>query len=273
MRLKIRHATVYRYDPPARGMSQRIKLFPSVFEAQRVLDWTTSVNGTPITRNFRDGYGDDVALVSERDHVDSCEIVAEGEVETTDRAGVVNGLRAIAHPSVFLRETAPTKPDDAIGALAQEANADSDSPLSLAHTLCARVGEAIAYETGETEATTTAAEALEAGKGVCQDHAHVFISAMRSLNVPARYVSGYLFTADEGPHAAAHAWAECFVKGVGWVGFDAANGLCPTDSYVRISTGLDARDAAPIRGAVAGVSEEEIDVAVTVQQSQSQHQQ
>ena len=91
---------------------------------------------------------------------------------------------------------------------------------------------------------------------------------MRSLNIPARYVSGYLLTEDEGPHAAAHAWAECWVTGVGWVGFDAANGLCPTDHYVRIACGLDARDAAPIRGAVSGVAEEEIDVSVTVQQSQ-----
>lgn len=268
MRLKIRHATVYRYDPPARGMSQRIKLFPSAFDAQKVLNWTTSVNGEPIKPNFKDGYGDEVALISERDNVESCEIVAEGEVETTDCAGVVKGLRSIAHPVVFLRETSSTKSDDAIRALAKQADQDSDNPLSLAHTLCASVGDAVKYETGETEATTTAAEALKAGKGVCQDHAHVFISAMRSLNMPARYVSGYLLTPDEGPHAAAHAWAECYVDGVGWVGFDAANGLCPTDSYVRIASGLDARDAAPIRGAVAGASTEEIDVAVTVQQAQ-----
>ncbi len=273
MRLNIRHVTTYRYDPPARGMSQRIKLFPSVFEGQAVPSWAVTVNGAPVSPNFKDGYGDQVALVSARDHVETCEIVAEGVVETQDRAGVVNGLRAAAHPAVFLRETAFTEADEAIEELAKQADEDSPDPLSLAHLLCARIGEAIEYQTGETEATTTAAEALEAGKGVCQDHAHVFISAMRSLNVPARYVSGYLFTAEDGPHAAAHAWAESWVAGVGWVGFDAANALCPTDAYVRIACGLDARDAAPIRGAVAAGSEEAIDVAVTVQQSQEQIQQ
>jgi len=273
MRLNIRHVTTYRYEPPARGMSPRIKLFPSVFDGQAVPSWTVTVNGKQVRPNFRDGYGDEVALVSARDHVESCEIVAEGVVETGDRAGVVKGLRAPAHPSVFLRETASTEADEAIRELARQADADSPDPLSLAHLLCARIGEAIAYQTGETEAETTAAEALEAGKGVCQDHAHVFISAMRSLNVPARYVSGYLFTAEEGPNAAAHAWAESWVAGVGWVGFDAANALCPTDAYVRIACGLDARDAAPIRGAIAAGSDESIDVAVTVLQAQGQTQQ
>jgi len=273
MRLNIRHVTTYRYDPPARGMSQRIKLFPSTYDGQSVLRWTVAVNGEPIKPNFRDGYGDEVALISQRDHVEACEIVAEGMVETQDRAGVVNGLYAIAHPSVFLRDTPATESDDAIREMAAQADADSPDPLSMAHLLCARIGEAIAYETGETEATTTAIGALKAGKGVCQDHAHVFIAAMRSLNTPARYVSGYLYTTEDGPHAASHAWAECWVAGVGWVGFDAANGLCPTESYVRIASGLDARDAAPIRGAVAPGSDESIDVAVTVLQSQGQTQQ
>lgn len=268
MRLKIRHETQYRYDPPARGMSQRIKLFPSVYEAQKVLRWRVTVNGAVIRPNFTDGYGDEVALVSERDHVESCEIIAEGEVETLDRAGVVAGLRSIANPALFLRETSATEIDDAIRDMAARADAESPDPLSLAHTLCALIGEEIAYEPGETDSTTTAAEALEAGRGVCQDHAHVFIAAMRSLNTPARYVSGYLYSPHEAPSPAAHAWAECWVPGVGWLGFDAANALCPTDAYVRIACGLDARDAAPIRGAVSGGSEEEIDVSVIVQQAQ-----
>ncbi len=268
MRLNIRHETTYRYDPPARGMSQRIKLFPSVYEAQSVKDWSVTVNGGPIKPAFKDGYGDEVALISERDGAEVCAIVAEGVVETQDRAGVVKGLRAAAHPAVFLRDTPPTEANDAIRELARKADEDSPDPLSLAHLLCARIREAIEYQTGETVASTTAAEALEAGKGVCQDHAHVFISAMRSLNISARYVSGYLHIADDGPQAAAHAWAECWVEGVGWVGFDVSNSICPTELYVRVASGLDARDAAPIRGAVAAGSQEQIDVAVTVQQAQ-----
>lgn len=268
MRLKIRHETQYRYDPPARGMSQRIKLFPSTFAGQRAQNWTVRVNGAPVRPLFTDGYGDEVALASIWDQVERCEIVAEGIVETSDCAGVVAGLRAIANPAVFLRQTPATKANDAIRELAAQADADSPDPLSLAHTLAARIGEEIAYEIGETHAATTAAEALETGKGVCQDHAHVFIAAMRSLNAPARYVSGYLYMPEEQTSAAAHAWAECWVAGVGWVGFDAANGICPTESYVRIACGLDARDAAPIRGAVAGAPEEEIDVSVIVRQAQ-----
>ena len=111
----------------------------------------------------------------------------------------------------------------------------------------------VAYEVGVTNTHTTAADALKDGRGVCQDHAHVFISAARSLGIPARYVSGYLLagTGDE-PSDANHAWAEAWLDGLGWVGFDPANGVCPTDRYVRLASGLDAAFAAPIRGTRRG---------------------
>ena len=105
-------------------------------------------------------------------------------------------------------------------------------------------------------ATLPAAEALAQGRGVCQDHTHLFVSAARSLGIPARYVSGYLL-ADEAGHALreTHAWAEAWVDGLGWIGFDATNGLCVTELYVRLCSGLDAHDAAPVRGSVYGTTE------------------
>ncbi|MEI9898968.1 MAG: transglutaminase family protein [Hyphomicrobium sp.] len=79
----------------------------------------------------------------------------------------------------------------------------------------------------------------------CQDHAHIFLSAVRSMGMPARYVSGYVVTGAEGASEAQHAWAETFVDGLGWLGFDPANQLCPTDRYVRLACGLDSASAAP----------------------------
>nr|MBA2238700.1 transglutaminase family protein [Lysobacter sp.] len=115
----------------------------------------------------------------------------------------------------------------------------------------------------------------------CQDHAHVLISAARSLGYPARYVSGYLCPLDAGTPAASHAWAEMFVESLGWVGFDAANRLSPDERYVRVASGRDYRDAAPVRGVRLGGIAETLDVTVDItetaqrtgsSQSQSQSQ-
>ena len=113
---------------------------------------------------------------------------------------------------------------------------------------------------------TTAAEALALGLGVCQDHAHALIACAHVHGMPARYVSGYLAADAEGkPHDAAHAWAELHVPGFGWIGFDPANRCCPDERYIRLGSGLDAQEAAPIRGVSRGQGVEILAVTVAVQ--------
>lgn len=88
-----------------------------------------------------------------------------------------------------------------------------------------------------------------------------------SAGLPARYVSGYLMADDEAGESqgeAAHAWAEIFIGSLGWIGFDAANACCPNERYIRLGSGLDAQDAAPIRGIAHGIGVELLDVAVAV---------
>lgn len=95
------------------------------------------------------------------------------------------------------------------------------------------------------------------------------IAAALAVDIPARYVSGYLFTDDEMGEAS-HAWAELHVDGLGWVGFDPANACCPDERYIRLGSGLDAIAAAPIRGLTEGMGEESLDVTVQVTQAQQQ---
>jgi transglutaminase-like putative cysteine protease len=116
------------------------------------------------------------------------------------------------------------------------------------------VRERVEYGTGSTSAASTAAEALAQGRGVCQDHAHLFVSAARTLGIPARYVAGYLLSDQGEALHETHAWAEAWVPGLGWVGFDSTNGICVTDHYIRLCGGLDAHDAAPVRGSVYGAT-------------------
>lgn len=274
MLISIRHVTRYQYDAEARYNVQALRLTPCTFDSQRILDWRIAAPGIDKAGRFRDGFANIVHLTSLAGTHDSIEITAEGIVETEDRAGVLRGLVEVAPTRVYMRETPLTAPDAAIRKLA--ADAGGDDPIGRLHNLMHAVREAVRYEVGVTSAATTAAEALEGGAGVCQDHAHVFIAAARALGYPARYVSGY-FVAGDDPTCrsseAAHAWAEAHVGSIGWIGFDPANGYCPTDRYVRVAAGLDAQSAAFIRGSRSGGREEKLDVVVEVQQKQGMSQQ
>ena len=273
MRLTVRHATTYAYEPPADRCALRLRLYPPAFSSQRVLKWTVSVNGQPIPPQMTTATGDREAIWTNTGAGAEVAILAEGEVETEDTAGVVRGLKDAVRPQVYLRPTPLTETDKKIDALA--AGVTGEKLLDRMHSLFNAVADAIAYKPASTSTSTTAAQALKAGQGVCQDHAHVFISAARALRVPARYVVGYLL-AEDTKLTETHAWAEAWVPEIGWVGFDAANRLSPTDRYVRLGCGLDAADAAPIRGNVSGNHEERlsasVDISQTTGQSQSQNQ-
>lgn len=270
MKLRISHETAYAYDHPIRNLVQSLRLTPSVFEGQRVQEWRIEVSGGIRGAAFRDGAGDWIEGWAVRGPTEQVSVRITGHIETRDTAGVLRGHRETVHPLTYLRDTRATKADAALKALAASVDAATDA-LDLAHKLSSTVAGAIAYRPGVTEMHTTAAEALALGEGVCQDHAHALIALARLRDLPARYVSGYLHsTVDGQPHDAAHAWAEIHVGGLGWVGFDAANGCCPDDRYVRLGSGLDASDAAPIRGVAtgttAGAGAERLDVAVQVEE-------
>jgi len=265
MRLKITHETSYFYDPAVQGLVQSLRLTPSVHEGQRVADWTISVSGGQRGAAFRDGAGDWIEGWTVRGPVHEVVVSIAGQVETRDTAGVLRGHRETVHPLVYMRPTAVTCADAGLGDLAR--SVQGEDALDLAHRLAAAVSAAIAYMPGVTQSHTTAAEALALGQGVCQDHAHALIACARERGLPARYVSGYLHSDAGGlPHDAAHAWAEIHVGALGWVGFDAANGCCPDDRYVRLGSGLDAQDAAPVRGTTFGPGEESLDVRVQVEE-------
>lgn len=268
MILGVTHVTTYRYDEPVRFAAQSLRLFPSRFDGQRAIRWDVTVNGGVRGGSFRDGAGDKVEGWSVRGPVDEVCISVSGAVETIDTAGVLRGHRELVPPLAYLRETTATWASAAIKELAHDAVRGGLDHLDRAHRLSRAVGAAIKYETGATHSSTTAAEALEQAEGVCQDHAHVLIAAARVLDIPARYVSGYLMTDDGSAHEAAHAWAEVWVENIGWIGFDAANVCCTNVNYIRLGSGLDAHEAAPIRGVTQGVSQEQIEVSVALAQVQ-----
>lgn len=273
MRLKINHTSVYTYDQPVQYSLQRLRLTPKTQPGQTVLDWRTTVHGAHVEVGYSDHFGNHVDLVSMNADQTTVRINAEGEVDTEDRAGVFGPHQGFVPLWLYLRETALTKPGRLVRELVRAS--DGETELARLHALMATVHKAIDYKTGETATDTTAERALEKGSGVCQDHAHVIISAARVLGLPARYVSGYLLMDGHVDQTASHAWADVHVQGIGWVGFDAANDICPDDRYVRLATGLDYREAAPVSGLVVGRAAETMSVSIRVEpagQSQSQSQ-
>jgi transglutaminase-like putative cysteine protease len=269
VRISIGHVSRYTYSEPTNYSILALRLTPPSFQGQRVIKWRVNAPGVEASKSFCDGFGNTVHLVSCTERHSESLVVAMGVVETEDQAGVVRGLGESAPLGVYRRQTAKTRANDAIRALARSVG--STAAINGMHDLMHAVRDGVDYMLGTTNAHTTAAEALRVGMGVCQDHAHVFISAARSLGIPARYVGGYLLSGEE-PADANHAWAEVWLEDLGWVGFDPANRVCPSDHYVRLAAGLDATFAAPIRGMRHGISNETLDVIVEVQQQSCQQQ-
>ena len=266
MRLQVRHQTAYHYASPIDYAIQTLRLSPRPHDGLSVLRWRLRGEARHELPSFVDGYGNLTHCHSVNRPHTSAAIFVEGEVETQATDGVVRGAAEPLPPAFFLRSTPLTAPDPALAALA--AAARGASGLDRLYALMNAVRDRIDYRPGVTDAATPAAGALVAGAGVCQDHAHVFIAAARLLGVPARYVGGYLWTGDEvHEYEASHAWAEAFVEHLGWVGFDAANRVCPGEAYIRTAIGLDYWAAAPVRGVRRGAARERLAVKVSVTQA------
>ncbi len=272
MLLKIFHQTSYRYDQPVRLCLFQLRLHPRDGRGQDVRSWATRIEGGAKQVTFRDQFQNRVDLVSARAGATEVVVTGEGEVEVADSGGMLGLHRGLVPLWLYLRETETTRPGPGIRRLAKGLSAAwrKGSPdggdVPLLHALSAQVLSAMSYRPGTTDTTTRAEDALAAGRGVCQDHAHVFIAASRRLGFPARYVSGYLEAGQDGNEQAGHAWAEVHVDGLGWVGFDVSNGISPDDRYVRVATGLDCQDAAPVRGLRLGDSAESMTVSLQVTQ-------
>lgn len=266
MLLTISHTTTYRFQSPASYGLQQLRLTPKSRAGQAVRSWNMSVEGGQIETSFTDHHQNRVTLVSFDPGAVEIRVICDGLVDTAETAGVVGKHAGFAPLWFFLRETPLTTAGEKVRGLTDGLAAEVPEDLPRLHALSARVIEAVAYEIGRTGAETSAEQAVAEGAGVCQDHAHIFIAAARTMGYPARYVSGYLMMSDRVHQDASHAWAEAFVQDIGWVGFDVSNGYSPDPRYVRVATGLDYAEAAPIAGIHYGATGEAMSVDIQVAQ-------
>ncbi len=266
MRLSIRHTTHYHFGEPVAHGLQRIRLTPKATQGQTILDWKMTYTGAHEELSYDDQNFNHVTLLSVEPQAEEVYVTCEGKVDTHDYAGVIGQHSGHLPLWSFCGQTDLTRPGPNMKALLANIKPDSDDPVFALHALSEAIRERVEYETGHTQVDTSAEEACSAGHGVCQDHAHIFIGLARALDFPARYVSGYLMMNDRIDQEATHAWAEAHIEGLGWVGFDISNGISPDARYVRVATGRDYKEAAPIAGISYGSAEHKLHVELSVEQ-------
>jgi transglutaminase-like putative cysteine protease len=265
LRLAIHHLTRYYFDNPVAYGLQRLRLTPKSTSGQRVVEWRMTVEGARVEAEYEDQNHNRTTLISVIPETRELTVTCRGMVETDDNAGVIG--RHAGHLPLwhFLGDTPATLPGPRMRAIVAGLGGDGEL-LPRLHALSAAVLGAVEYRTGHTDADTTAEAAIGAGRGVCQDHAQIFLGCARLLGVPARYVSGYLMMNDRVEQEAGHAWAEAHVEGLGWVGFDVSNGISPDSRYVRVATGRDYSEAAPVTGISYGARDRALHVRLVVEQ-------
>lgn len=268
MRIRISHSIAYLYAEPARHITQILRLTPRDHDGQHVMSWRIEPTVDGRMRAGQDAHGNLTHTFSADGPISALSIEVSGLIETIDLAGVVRGGLERVPPQVFRRETLLSAADEAIRSFAADTARSERTQLGKMHALMdALHAEMTCHETAE-RVGIGAAKAFAARAGIAQDLAHVFMACARHLDVPARYVSGYVAGGAELKHAdGAHAWAEIHLDDYGWIGFDCANGLCPIDTHVRIASGLDYSDAAPVRGARKGGDGEQLSVLISAQQA------
>lgn len=266
MRLSISHATSYAFSREIAHGLQRLRLTPKDTHGQEVLDWHMAYEGARPEVEYDDQHHNRTTLISVEPGARMVKVTCHGTVRTADHSGVVGQHTGHMPIWCFLRSTPLTTAGPKVRALLAGVDADRANRLDFLHALSQAIRDAVAYQPGMTDSETTAEQSLAAGHGVCQDHAHIFIAAGRLLDIPMRYVGGYLQMDGQVEQAAGHGWAEAHVEGIGWVGFDVSNAISPDERYVRVASGCDYGEAAPITGFALGAGEMELHVRLTVAQ-------
>jgi len=268
MRLKVEHVTSFEYDTPIYETATEVRLQPSDdrYAPQRCLSFVLTVDPAANIFQYTDFYGNSVhhfnLLQSHRNVI----ITATSVVET--------GLgRTEARPDEdillqdYLTESPYIRFDPALAEFAQPFERPQEAEL-LAEAICRQINQSFIYEPGVTDVGSTSTAAMQLGRGVCQDFAHIMIASCRYLGLPTRYVSGYLYGGAEtdGHDRSSHAWGEVYCgPEKGWLAFDPTHkSLTVDERYIKIGAGRDYSDVSPVRGTYKGQAQEHLKVTVRI---------
>lgn len=283
MLYRIRHTTHFAYDQPIRESIMEVRMKPRTDAWQRCLEF--SIGLVPSTRDhsYTDFLGNVVHHFDIPSVHDQLEVVATALVEihgdgrgkpteVSDTWAQIDELATEPDYWDWLQPSHYARPTESLLALMTELGIRRlNGPMQTLTELNATLHRVIRYDRGSTRVDSPIDESIQNRRGVCQDFSHLFIAIARSLGIPARYVSGYLFhrDGDTDPTArdATHAWAEAFIPGAGWFGFDPSNHTLAGERHIRVAIGRDYRDVPPNRGVYRGIATEKLTVHVDVEKA------
>lgn len=282
MRFDIRYRTLFTYTDEVVESQNEVRACPAADDCQRLLDYRVTVHPSARVFSYLDYWGTRVDSFGVRRPHRTLEVITEASVETTPRPlpTAAPRLEALEWPDFvdahveYLQHDDHTHPGDRAPTEARR-QVDLAGPdvVGVVLSIHRFVGSHLRYETGSTHIGISVEEVLARGAGVCQDYAHVTVSMCRSLGIPARYVSGYLFTDDEsvGGDASAdtvqvqtHAWIEAAIPGWGWLALDPTNGQLVGERHVKIGHGRSYDDVQPHKGVFLGPAESDVDPTVEI---------
>ncbi|MDP9220740.1 MAG: transglutaminase family protein [Actinomycetota bacterium] len=277
-RVEIVHRTGFRYDEPVNASYNEARITPMTTPTQQTLRGRVEVRPVSWEMSYLDYWGSQVTAFEVHQPHDQLEVTARSIVEldplglhVTSDAGVA-GWADLTAPALvdeyveMLQMTPRTEPTDGLAELVAGLRGTA-SPEQVARQVCDIVHEHVEYVPGSSEVRGTAAEAWAARKGVCQDIAHLAVGALRSLGIPARYVSGY-FDPRQDPlpgqatTAESHAWVEWWAGD--WTGFDPTNAVPPDERHVIVARGRDYTDVTPLKGIYSGSAQSQLFVEVQI---------
>ena len=274
IRYQIEHSSRYRYADQARQCVMRLCLMPREDRRQRLLHFEIETQPAAHLNRETDCFANTRHVLDLHQAHRVLEITTRSTVEVAPvpalpqclHAGTWEAIRSAGESFAdwdFTHPSALARPSPALAAFVDrhgiEPGADPlESLLRLSDTL----HRVLRYIPGSTSVESPVEHVLETGQGVCQDYAHVMIAIARSWGIPARYVSGYLHDSDQQAPNATHAWVECRLPGLGWVGFEPTNRSLADERHVRIAVGRDYRDVSPTRGVRQGGGETRLEVDV-----------
>jgi len=260
MHLKIEHTTTFTYDHPISEAYTEMRLKPLDTDGQRCVSFRLTTEPQDMVLRYADQFGNDVRHFDVIQPHQKLMVSAASEVMTSDLYIANSSNLSPLDEFNYLSPTeyAPHASDLAVFSASHKADTPLDTALNFMHVIY----ETLVYEKGATDVKTTADKALTLGRGVCQDFSHIMLAVCRLQNIPARYVSGYLYNNEHT--AASHAWVDVLVPERGWLSLDPTHDTEQTGQYVRVAVGRDYADVPPTRGIFKGNAKEKMEVDVSV---------
>ncbi len=274
-RYYIEHISRYRYETPAQSCVMTLCLQPRGDRGQSLREFEIKTEPVAALSAQTDAHGNTHHVFSLHQKHDALRIVARSDVRSAAPDPLPLALSRDAWREArsaadafehwdFTSPSALTRPTPALAAFIERHRiAPVADPLTDLLRLSSALHRVFRYEPGVTTAESTMERILGTGAGVCQDYAHVMIAIARSWGIPSRYVSGYLGDAGlSETSVGTHAWVECLLPEIGWLGFDPTNNALADEQYVLVGMGRDYRDVSPTRGVLRGGGETELEVEV-----------